>query len=356
MRTNSSDSLVTSERTGGSSQRVTFVLATLNEAHRIDHCLRSIRDQAFDQRLVEILVADGGSTDDTVARCESYDARVYPNPLVRCEPGIAMLIEKVSDGLIVVFAADNTLVERNWLARVTAAFDDPQVVASFCRVASDRTQGSLANRYLNRFTDPFNHFIYWSGADYPDLPRSSAATLERREGATYLFGFDTFSCPLIGLAQGVAIRAPHVRSPHMEEDDVAPFVEVARTGLTAYVSDVHVGHASVRNLRHMLLKFGPRFRHKLFPGSEQMTRAQTLSPTRRLRRILWPLYALSLTLPVFTGIAMAFKRREPLWLYHPIITFAMVCCLIRETLRVAPALLDAWLMRPIRNALTRSTP
>jgi hypothetical protein len=328
---------------------VTFVLATLNEAHRIERCLRSIREQDYDQRAVDILVADGASTDDTVARCEVFGARVQPNPLIRCEPGIAMLIDQVKAGLIVVFAADNILMERNWLTRVTAAFDDRRVVAAFCRVASDATQGSLSSRYLNRFTDPYNHFIYWSGADYAHLPRTHAAALERRTGDTYVFRFDTLTCPLIALAQGVAFRAPHPGNRKNDEEDVASFVEIARTGLTAYVSDVRVGHAQVRSLTELLAKYGPRIRDKLFPDSPHMTRERILNPARRMRRILWPIYAFSIVLPVYNGVVMAIKHREPLWLYHPIITIALACCLVRETLRVWPALLRAWLSQSVSN-------
>ncbi len=344
-----SDSVLVSSTNPTRPTRVTFVLATLNEAHRIDRCLQSIRDQAYDQDAVDILVADGASTDDTVARCERYGARVQPNPLVRCEPGIAMLIDQVTDGLIVVFAADNTLIEPSWLTRVASAFDDPGVVASFCRIASDRTQGSLSSRYLNRFTDPFNHFVYWSGADYPHLPQTQAAALERRDGATYLFRFDASDCPLIALAQGVTFRAPHARRQQTEEDDVAPFVDLARTGLIAYVSDVSLGHAQVRSLAELLAKYGPRIRSKLFPDSPYMMREPLLNPVRRLRRFLWPFYAFSVVLPVLTGLTMAVKAREPLWLYHPIITIAMACCLVRETVRVAPALARAWLTQSVRN-------
>jgi hypothetical protein len=340
---------MTTSAAGARVPHVTFVLATLNEAHRIDRCLQSIREQDYDQRAVDILVADGASTDDTVARCERFGARVAPNPLVRCEPGIAMLIDQVKEGLIVVFAADNTLIERNWLTRVTAAFEDPRVVASFCRVASDATQGSLSSRYLNRFTDPFNHFVYWSGADYPHLPRTQAAALERRDGQSYFFRFTASDCPLIALAQGVAFRAPHARRQQTEEDDVAPFVDLARTGVTAFVSDVSIGHAQVRSLAELLAKYGPRIRQKLFPDSPYMTRGPLLNPVRRLRRMLWPFYAFSLVLPLGTGLVMAVKAREPLWLYHPVITVAMACCFVRETLRVGPALLRAWLTQPVRN-------
>jgi len=325
-------------------------LATLNEAHRIDRCLRSIRDQEYDQRAVDILVADGGSSDDTVARCESYGAKVYANPLVRCEPGIARLIERVGDGLVVVFAADNALLGRDWLTRVTAAFDAPDVVASFCRVASDRSQGSMSSRYLNRFTDPYNHFVYWSGADYPSLPSTYKSKLARRAGDTYFFRFGEDDCPLIALAQGVTFRAPHARDPGTDEDDIVPFTEVARSGLTAYVSDVRIGHAQVRDLGELLRKYGPRIREKLFPDSPHMLRVRRLNRVRRLRRLLWPLYAFALPLPVAIGIVMALKERETLWLYHPVISLAMACCLVRELVRVAPSLVRAWLSRPALKA------
>ncbi len=58
---------------------VTIVMPCLNEARHIRACLRSVLDQDYPSELVEILVADGGSTDGTrevIARVGAEDPRV----------------------------------------------------------------------------------------------------------------------------------------------------------------------------------------------------------------------------------------------------------------------------------------
>jgi glycosyltransferase involved in cell wall biosynthesis len=65
------------------SDSVTVVVPTLNEASSIDECLSHITAQVIPDgmEIVEVLVVDGGSTDDTVERAERHDGvRVVRNP------------------------------------------------------------------------------------------------------------------------------------------------------------------------------------------------------------------------------------------------------------------------------------
>ena len=58
---------------------VTVAMPCLNEAGFIEACLRSVRAQTYPRERLEILVADGGSTDGTreiLARLAARDARI----------------------------------------------------------------------------------------------------------------------------------------------------------------------------------------------------------------------------------------------------------------------------------------
>jgi len=57
-----------------SDPRVSIVMGTLDAGRFLATALASIREQTFDD--VEIVIVDGGSTDDTLAVAEEYDARV----------------------------------------------------------------------------------------------------------------------------------------------------------------------------------------------------------------------------------------------------------------------------------------
>ncbi|HYL26911.1 MAG TPA: glycosyltransferase, partial [Candidatus Nitrosotalea sp.] len=72
--------------------RFSLMLPVFNEAARLPAILESIRRQRYPADFVELLVADGGSTDETAAIARAFGARVYDNPVRRAEPGAGMLL------------------------------------------------------------------------------------------------------------------------------------------------------------------------------------------------------------------------------------------------------------------------
>lgn len=73
---------------------VSFIIPTLNASWILERCLKAIRDQNYPRNKVEIIVADGGSTDSTIKIAKKYDARVIHNTEVLHEPGKALASEK----------------------------------------------------------------------------------------------------------------------------------------------------------------------------------------------------------------------------------------------------------------------
>ncbi|MEM7397047.1 MAG: glycosyltransferase, partial [Verrucomicrobiota bacterium] len=58
---------------------VSFVIPVLNAEKILARCLASIREQTYPAEAVEILVADGGSTDGSRAVAEAAGAIVLDN-------------------------------------------------------------------------------------------------------------------------------------------------------------------------------------------------------------------------------------------------------------------------------------
>jgi glycosyltransferase involved in cell wall biosynthesis len=51
---------------------VSVILATLNSGAILKKSLQSVRSQNYDQSKIEIIVADGGSTDETIEILKKY--------------------------------------------------------------------------------------------------------------------------------------------------------------------------------------------------------------------------------------------------------------------------------------------
>ena len=53
---------------------ITFIVPTYNSAVTLDRCLESIRRQNYDPKLIELIVLDNGSSDDTIEIAHRYNS------------------------------------------------------------------------------------------------------------------------------------------------------------------------------------------------------------------------------------------------------------------------------------------
>ena len=99
------------------------VIPALNEAENITHCIAAARREYTPQE-VELLVADGGSTDDTL---ELIPPGV---PVVASPRGRAVQMNAgaaASRGEILAFCHADSLLPAGWREAVIEALNDPQV-------------------------------------------------------------------------------------------------------------------------------------------------------------------------------------------------------------------------------------
>ena len=57
---------------------VSFLIPTLNAASVLEPCLKAIVDQNYPKDKIEIVVADGGSTDKTLIIAKKYGLKFIP--------------------------------------------------------------------------------------------------------------------------------------------------------------------------------------------------------------------------------------------------------------------------------------
>lgn len=86
--------------------RVTIAMPAFNEEHYIEDCIASVQAQDYPRELIEILVADGGSTDRTrelLARLAAADPRirVIDNPARLQSAGLGLVVKQATGDVIV---------------------------------------------------------------------------------------------------------------------------------------------------------------------------------------------------------------------------------------------------------------
>lgn len=297
----------------------TFILPVLNAAGpSFERALTSIRDQDYPAELVELIVADGGSTDTTAADAERYGAVVIANPNRLAEWGVkeGMLVAKGE--IAVVFAADNELVGRDWLQRVAALFAaDDRLFATYGRLVSGRDDPPL-NKYIELIqSEPMNWFLNRNLEGY---------LAEHPPGSNGFAVFDIDPArPLIWGANGLALRREWALPPWKRAGyvaDVDAFHMAVRAGHThvAYAPRAYCYHHQVATLSDLRRKWLRNGKQHLVGQAGDRDLEWVLVPGFRRRALFWGVYSL---IPVFStadALRRAVRDRSIYWLYHPAAT------------------------------------
>ncbi len=315
----------------------TFIVPVRNESLRIDRCLQSIRSQNYPQKLIDIIVPDQGSEDDTRERAARYNVSIMRNPAQRAIHSLPAAFAEAKGDLIAGVAADNP-VHPEYCTRMAAAFSDRRVRFAFPYVTCNNADYPLAVRYINRFTDPFNHFVYGDASNPRDLARVYKPAAHGDGFSLYEFP-STFP-PLLAFAQGAVLRGPF-RMQEGYADDVGVILQLLESGsLVAIVEAPVVDHYTATSLRDVMRKFRGIIARSLKKDSALRWRDQYVPEARIARRRLWPLYAASVVAPCTVAVYRALRDREPLWLYHPVMTLVFAWITAGEALRNLPDAID----------------
>ena len=306
------------------SPTLSVVIPVLNGARDLGACLESITRQEAPPGGFEIVIADGGSTDSTRALAEAAGARVVDNTFRKAEPGVAVGMQAAHGQLVTVMAADNRMRGRDFVKRMVAAFEDPKVVAAFPRVVSTSEDG-LVNRYFNRYSDPFNHFVYGS--------INTSIDLMLRHGMRTLTP-TVANHPLMAIAQGCTVRGGSVyQGSPAEADDVLAVIQLIESGgKIVLVGEAELEHHHASGLGPMYRKYSRRTQEALTSRQGFLRRESSMATARRLKRWLWIPYSATLVPAAVHGAYMAARYRDPVLLYHPVVNSVLFVAVARGAL------------------------
>ncbi|MGZ3721625.1 MAG: glycosyltransferase [Bdellovibrionales bacterium] len=312
-------------------RKFSIITATFNSGRTLEKCLSAIRAQTYPRELVEILVVDGGSTDNTREIAKRFGCRIVENP--RVEPMTAKLIglKEATGEFLMHVDSDEVLESPRALEKRLAAFvENPGVAMVFATGYANPPGAPFAARYINEFGDPFSMFYYRLSKDYRRFINSMRRLHEvKKETADYIvFSLNHGPQPILtNEACGNCIDLKFFREHFSELFDKAwgPtlfFYHMQKvTKVFAITRDDAIFHYSADQWRTFLLKIKWRVRNNIFFQSDMGAsgfggRVEFDGVGVRLKKYLYIPYAFLLVPALLDAIYLAWTRRDGYYLLH----------------------------------------
>lgn len=308
---------------------VSIVIPTLNSGSVLEKCLKSISIQKYPRSKVEVIVADGGSTDDTVAISKKYGAKIVQNKLKTGEAGKAIGIKAATGNLIALIDSDNILPGKHWFIDMVKPFHNAEIILAEPIRYTYRRKDPPLTRYfaLLGMNDPICLFIgnydryscvtnRWTGLTFPE---------ENKRGYL-LVTLDREPIPTIG-ANGTVFRWEYLQKAIKNSDylfDIDILIKLIREEGNVKIAKVHTGiiHTFVEN------DTGKFFR-------KQMRRINDMSfhKSQKNRDIDWEgsfmtgilkfIISCLIVVPILYQTVIGYIRKpDPAWLFHPVACYS----------------------------------
>ena len=309
---------------------VSVVIASYNSTPILPTILAALRRQTYPRDRIEVLVVDGGSTDDTRAMAEREGCRVLDNP--KTDPVSAKYIgfNAARGRYLVYLDHDEELVNPEALMDTVGTFRRHEGVRTVDSSGYLNPPGfSPFNEYINEFGDPFSFFMYRQsrGAGFHRAAVARKAHRIAEDDAAEVFGASPDNVRLFveNLAGAVATDLEFVRRsiPIEQPQDLCHlFYLLNEKGAAFAVSKNNaLRHYSGDNLGKLMAKIRWRVKnnvhHTAAVGAAGFHGRQAFQPASlRWKKFLFLPYAFSIVLPLADAIWLAATRRKAVYLAH----------------------------------------
>ena len=309
---------------------VTVSMISYNDELILEDCLTSIRNQSYDQKLVNILIIDGGSNDGTLRIAQKYGATIISRPELKNQPNIrvGMAFALPQTDLILYFSADDRLQEPDTLAKMVETFIDEDIVA--CETL----------RYGYRRTDPIlsRYFALIGGCDpiAVGLGKADRGPYDKNRawhsfgtvedcGEYYKIKFesDISKIPTIG-ANGFLVRRELIEKMDYKENaaHIDMCVSLIRKGYNTFtfVKNKHVIHYININPFSFLKR---RLLWAEVYSADKIKREYGVFQKKDTARLVLMVFAnLTLIVPLLRAIKGYLSVKDIAWFLHPLMCFA----------------------------------
>lgn len=312
---------------------LSVVMATFNSERTIGMALGSVRSQDYPQDKIEIILADGGSTDNTLAIVKKYKVKIIkvPKNLQNAEYNKGVGVNAAKNEIVFLLDHDNILPHNTWLQKMIVPFLENNDIVGVepLRFHYDPKM-TLLDRYFSLLggNDPVAYYLgkdshlSWAFDKYNLYGKS------KDMGGYYFVEFFPDKIPALG-GNGAAIR----RKLLIKEANAEPKyffhidvnVDLIKKGFNNYGifkdSIIHL----TNNQLFPFLQRRKYFIEKYYFEDMSKRRYSIYEPQKdTFTLIKYCIYSVTLIKPFYDALRGYKKVPDVAWFLHPFMCFAMV--------------------------------
>lgn len=313
---------------------ISIIIATFNSAQTLSLVLKSIKNQIFPKNKIEVLIVDGGSTDETLNIAKKYNCKVINNPKI--EPVSAKLLgyKHAKGDYIIYLDADEVIENRNSLSLKYSMFkEDERIKAVIGSGYKDPSKASFLTSYINDFGDPFSFFIYRlsKNSKYYYHRLGQLFPILKDEPKFVIFDFSKKGKSLL-LELGAAnsmMDLNYLRKtfPFFTSETFAHLFQllISRSKFIGMIKNDPITHFSTPDLTGYLNKLNWRIKNNIYYKSETgvagFSGREKFQPSLfRFKKFLFIPYAYSIILPLLDSFWLIITRKNHFYILHFFLT------------------------------------